>query len=128
MRILAPALFFALLFSTFLFPRQSKANDPQLAEQGRLLFEKRCGGCHAPDRDKEGPRLRAVYGRQAASVGTFKYSDALRKARPTWNAETLDKWLPGPEDLVPGTDMEFRVEKSDERARIIAYPGTLAAK
>jgi cytochrome c len=128
MRILAPALFFALLSSTFLFPRQSKANDPQLAEQGRFLFEKRCGGCHSPDRDKEGPRLRAVYGRPAASVATFKYSDALKKTRPTWDAATLDKWLAGPESLVPGTDMEFRVENSEERARIIAYLKTLAAK
>ncbi len=36
---------------------------------GKELFEKRCGGCHALDLDKEGPRLRGVYGRKADTVG-----------------------------------------------------------
>jgi cytochrome c len=100
-----------------------------LSETGRAqspaspkdLFEKRCGGCHALDRDKEGPRLRGVYGRAAGSMDSFQYSDALKKSRIVWTDETLDRWLTDTEKLVPNNDMTFHVEKIDERREIIAY-------
>lgn len=88
---------------------------------GKELFEKRCSGCHALDRDKEGPRLRGVYGRVAGSVESFQYSDALKKSKITWTDETLDQWLTDTEKLVPGNDMTFHLEKGAERADIIAY-------
>jgi cytochrome c len=88
---------------------------------GAELFRKRCGGCHAMDRDKTGPNLKGVYGRHAASGGTFPYSDALRNLDVTWNAATLDRWLADPEKLAPGNEMTFHVEKAAERALIIAY-------
>jgi len=97
------------------------ARPAQAAASGKELFEKRCGGCHALDRDKEGPRLRGVYGRVAGSVDSFQYSDALKKSKFTWNETTLDKWLTDTEKLVPDNDMSFHVEKADERAEIIAY-------
>ena len=93
----------------------------QAAGGGKELFEKRCSGCHALDRDKEGPRLRGVYGRVAGSVDSFQYSDALKKSKITWTDETLDQWLTDTEKLVPGNDMTFHVEKGAERADIIAY-------
>jgi len=93
------------------------AQEPPGAE----LFRKRCGGCHAMDRDKAGPNLKGVYGRRAASGESFPYSDALRKSGITWNAATLESWLADPEKLVPGNDMPFHVESSAERALIIAY-------
>jgi cytochrome c len=70
---------------------------------GKELFEKRCSGCHALDRDKEGPRLRGVYGRVAGSVESFQYSEALKKSKITWTDETLDQWLTHTEKLVPAT-------------------------
>ena len=88
---------------------------------GRDLFERRCSGCHAIDRDKEGPRLRGVYGRRSGSVPSFNYSDALRNAEITWDAETLDRWLTDPEKLVPGNDMAFQVVNPAERKEIIRY-------
>ena len=88
---------------------------------GKELFEKRCGGCHALDRDKEGPRLRGVYGRVAGSVDSFQYSDAVKKSKITWTDDTLDQWLTDTEKLVPGNEMTFHVEKAAERADIIAY-------
>jgi len=91
------------------------------AERGKLLFEKRCVGCHSLDEDREGPRLRNVYGRRAGTVPTFRYSDALKSSRMTWNDVLLDKWLTNPDSLVPDTDMEFHVPKPEERAAIIRY-------
>ena len=97
------------------------AAAPQASPPGKELFDKRCGGCHGLDRDKEGPRLRGVYGRAAASVESFGYSEALRKSRLTWDAATLNEWLSDSERLVPGTDMTFRVESQAERDAIIAW-------
>ena len=99
----------------------SIAGPAQTTLSGEELFDRRCGGCHALDRDKEGPRLRGVYGRAAGSVDSFPYSGALKKSKITWTAEKLDKWLTDTEKLVPDNDMTFHVEKPDERGEIIAY-------
>jgi cytochrome c len=92
-----------------------------LVQPGKELFERRCSGCHSLDKDKEGPRLRGVYGRAAATEPGFEYSEALKAAHLTWNAETLDKWLADPEQLVPGNDMAFRLLTAAERTGIIDY-------
>ncbi|MGA2581022.1 MAG: c-type cytochrome [Bryobacteraceae bacterium] len=97
------------------------AGQTQPAAQGKELFERRCTGCHALDRDKEGPRLGGVYGRVSGSAPSFHYSDALKNARITWDAESLDKWLADPDSLVPDNDMAFHVESAAERSGIIAY-------
>jgi len=93
----------------------------QSAARGQDLFERRCTGCHALDRDKEGPRLGGVYGRVSGSVPSFHYSDALKNAHITWDAESLDRWLADPESFVPDNDMAFHVESALERSAIIAY-------
>lgn len=96
-----------------------------LAAQSRAseneLFDKRCGGCHALDRDKEGPQLHGVYGRKAGSVTSFQYSDALKKSEIVWTEETLERWLTDTDKLVPNNDMTFHVEKAEERRAIITY-------
>ena len=96
----------------------ANAGDPI---RGKDLFEKRCGGCHSLDTDKEGPRLRNVYGRKAGSIASFKYSDALKGAQFTWDQNSLDKWLTNTESVISDNDMDFHVPKADERADIIKY-------
>lgn len=100
----------------------------QASTTGKDLFEQRCGGCHALDSDKQGPRLRGVYGRKSALVPSFSYSDSLKNAHITWDADTLDKWLTDPDKVVPDNDMPFRVERPEERLDIIAYLKTLPSK
>jgi cytochrome c len=95
-------------------------------QDGKSLFEKRCSGCHALDADHEGPRLRGVFGRPAAKVKTFKYSDALQKAKVTWDDTELEKWLTDTESVVPDNDMGFRVPKPEERTAIISYLKSLS--
>ena len=96
--------------------------------RGKDIFEKRCTGCHSLDGQKNGPRLRDVYGRAAASVASFPYSTSLRKAAITWDSVTLDKWLTDPDAFVPDNDMAFRVASPEERAAIIDYLKALAGK
>jgi cytochrome c len=88
---------------------------------GREVFERRCTGCHAVDRDKSGPRLGGVYGRRAGTVAGFAYSDALRKSGVVWERSTLERWLSDPDSVVPENDMAFRVKDAQERAAILAY-------
>ena len=96
------------------------------SQDGKEAFEKRCTGCHALDSDREGPRLRGVFGRPAGTVKGFGYSQALAKSGVTWDADTLDRWLTDTESVVKDNDMSFRVSKADERAAIIQYLKTLS--
>jgi cytochrome c len=113
------------LFSFVALPRLGQAES---GERGKELFEKRCSGCHALDKDKEGPRLRGVFGRTSGTVPSFKYSDALKTAHITWDATTIDKWLAGPEQFVPDSDMAFQLVNADERVEVIAYLKQLSGK
>ena len=108
---------FAVVFAGLTLLGVGRAQAPASEKE---LFDKR-GGCHALDRDKEGPQLHGVYGRKAASVESFQYSDALKQSKIVWTDETLERWLTDTEKLVPNNDMTVRVEKPDERRAIIAY-------
>ena len=99
----------------------SNAGQEQTPGSGKELFEKRCGGCHALDRDKEGPRLHGVYGRAAGSMDSFQYSEAVKKSKVVWTEDTLERWLTDTEKLIPDNDMTFRVERAEERREIIAF-------
>jgi len=90
-------------------------------ERGKILFERRCTGCHSLDQNKEGPHLRDVYERKAGTVTSFQYSDAVRAAQITWDEALLDKWLTDTESVIPNNDMAFRVPSAEERADIIAF-------
>jgi cytochrome c len=59
-------------------------------------------------------------------VTTFKYSEALQKAKVTWDEVELDKWLTDTESIVPDNDMGFRVPKQEERTAVIAYLKSLS--
>jgi len=116
-------LVFATLFAASLSQRilsqtGAKGGDPQ---RGKELFEKRCGGCHSLEKDKEGPRLGNVFGRKAGTIPTFKYSDSLKSAQVVWDDASLDRWLVDTDSVVPDNDMDFHVPKADERADIIQF-------
>jgi len=94
-------LMFAAFFAAFVWLLAASAEGNAT---GKTLFEKRCGGCHALDRDKEGPRLGGVYGRTAGAVDSFQYSEALKKSKIIWSDATLEQWLTDTEKLVPNND------------------------
>jgi cytochrome c len=116
----------AMLFALLAFPYLSHATGD--ADRGKELFEKRCTGCHSLDQDKEGPRLRGVYGRQTGRISTFKYSAALQSAHITWDDASLEKWLTDTDSLIADNDMAYRVPNADERADIIQYLKLVSGK
>jgi cytochrome c len=100
---------------------EESSRMPGDASRGKILFEKRCTGCHAMQGDREGPRLVGVFGRKAGSVAGFDYSAGLKNSGMTWNEATLEKWLSGPDRMVPSTKMDFYVPNAGERTDLIAY-------
>lgn len=99
----------------------SPPNASDQAGRGRELFGKRCTGCHSLTQDGEGPRLGGVFGRTSGTVPSYQYSAALKDAHIVWNDDTLEKWLTNPDQVVPGTEMDFYVPKPEERQEIIRY-------
>ncbi|MBB4618270.1 c-type cytochrome [Sphingomonas abaci] len=119
-------------------------SDPRLADwlrvgdaaQGERLFH-RCASCHAaragaPDRN--GPNLYGVVGKPLGRVSpSFSYSYALRTASGRWTVDRLDRWLAGPQAVVPGTSMpDPGLHDPLDRADVVAFlcgldPGSGAA-
>lgn len=110
------------------------AAAPALADaeraQGERLFRAQCLGCHSlvPGEHLAGPSLHGLIGRPAGSVEDFDYSPALRDAELTWNAETLDAFLAGPDDFLPGIRMVFWGLDERPRRRIIHFLESLASE
>ena len=90
------------------------------ASHGEALYEA-CQDCHSLDKNDVGPRHRGVFGRKAASLPDYDYSDALKSANIVWNEETLDKWLTDPQAVAPGAKMFFHLDNPQDRADVIAY-------
>lgn len=118
MRILALALLCVPLLA---FPALA-----QTAPSGEQLFRSQCGACHGVDtRNRVGPGLAGVFGRQAAAVESFRYSNAMRgKAAEglTWDEATLRAYLTAPRQVVPGTTMSYAGLKDTGRLdALVAY-------
>ena len=91
------------------------------AKKGEEIYS-RCLACHALAYDRTGPRHCGLFGRKAASVPGFAYSDAMKRSKITWNAKTLDRFIADPIKTVPGTAMGYAgVKDREERADLIAY-------
>ncbi len=93
-------------------------------DRGKKLF-KRCAACHTIEKDgrnKVGPNLYGIVGREIAAHEGFAYSRALKSKGGTWTVEALDKFLTKPKAFVPGTKMAFSgLKKAKQRADLIAY-------
>ncbi|MDP9171749.1 MAG: c-type cytochrome [Acidobacteriota bacterium] len=126
--MLSKILLGGLAAGAILVALASSPAETAAAAHGKELFERRCSGCHAADIDKEGPRLRGVYGRRAAGGAGFSYSDSLKKLNVRWDDASLDKWLISPDAMAPDTDMSFRLADAAERKAVIAYLKSLGGQ
>lgn len=91
---------------------------------GKAVFNQ-CKSCHtigADGANMTGPNLYNVWGRTAGTKEGFNYSDAVKMAGFSWDAEHLDRWLESPRGMMPGTKMSFVGLKSpQDRVDVIGY-------
>jgi cytochrome c len=96
----------------------------QDADKGERVF-KRCAACHTTEsggKNKRGPNLFGVIGRQAGSLEGYRYSKAFKALDFVWDEAKLVEFVAGPKKMVKGTKMGFAgLRKEDDIANIIAY-------
>jgi len=97
------------------------------AAAGEAVFKK-CVACHAVGenaRNRVGPQLNGVVGRQAGTVEGFRYSPAMVKAGEEgliWTPESLAGYLHAPKEFVPGNKMAFvGLKEQADLDNVIAY-------
>jgi cytochrome c len=111
------------------FTAAAALTGPALAEgdaaAGEKVFNK-CKACHTVEEGKNrvGPSLFNIVGRQPATVEGFRYSKAMEEfaAGHVWDEETLSVYLEAPKDVVNGTKMAFvGLKNPEDRDDVIAY-------
>lgn len=110
-------------------PRLPRAlADPRFAgadlARGELL-SLACQACHTlrpGDEHLIGPNLFGVFGRPAASMPDFEYSEALLGSGLTWTVESVDAWLAGPDTFLAGNNMVFAgYSEPEDRRDLLAF-------
>lgn len=93
------------------------------AAAGEKSFNK-CKACHNVEeaKNKIGPHLVGVVGREAGAVEDYRYSGAMKESGLVWDEETLAAYLADPRSYVKGTKMAFAgLKDAEEIANVIAY-------
>ena len=84
-----------------------------------------CAACHnlkEGQPNKVGPNLHGIFGRPAASLENFTYSEALTNSGIVWDEEKIRNWLSKPSDYVPGTTMAFiGIKNEEQQTALIEY-------
>ena len=119
------ALFAALTVSALCLSAPALAEgDP---EKGESVFKK-CRACHAVGegaKNKVGPHLNDMMGRQAGTGEGFKYSASMIEAGENglvWTEDKIAAYLRDPRGFIPKNRMAFAgLKKDDEVDNVIAY-------
>ena len=94
------------------------------AAEGAKVF-KQCLACHSiaeGGKNKIGPALWGVLGRQAGSLPDYKYSKAMAAYGKKWSFEEMNGFLLKPKDWIKGTKMSYSgLKKEKDRAAVILY-------
>jgi cytochrome c len=95
------------------------------AIKGASIFQNRCNMCHSTEeggRNKIGPHLHGLFGRQAGTLPGYDYSVDLRTSRIVWDAQTLDEYLADPHRGRPGDKMPYPgLSSKTDRDDLIIY-------
>ncbi len=93
-------------------------------DHGKSVFKK-CSACHSikkGGKNKIGPALYNVLGRNVAALSDYKYSKALVEYGKSWTFEEMNGFLKKPQVYIKGTKMAFAgLKKEKDRASIILF-------
>ena len=91
---------------------------------GEKIFKK-CAACHSINKggkNKIGPALYNVVGREVGGVDGYKYSKTLASYDKEWTFEELNGFLTKPSSYLKGTKMSYAgLRKEKDRASVIKY-------
>jgi len=91
------------------------------ATAGQKVY-KSCKGCHSLGENRTGPRHCGLLGRAAGTEEGFSFSSEMKNSGLIWDAETLDRFIAAPLDVVPGTTMGFAgIKDKTKRENLVAY-------
>ena len=94
-------------------------------DHGKVLFET-CAACHSDRPDALGPSLKGVFGRQAASLDGFRYSNPMKRAKLVWDEASLRDYIRDPQAKVKGNRMPYGgMSDPKDVDDVIAYLKTL---
>ena len=86
---------------------------------------KKCSACHSikkGGKNKIGPALYSVLGRNIAALDVYKYSKAFVKYGKSWTFEEMNGFLKKPQSYIKGTKMAFAgLKKEKDRASVILF-------
>ena len=86
---------------------------------------KKCVACHSfknGGKNKVGPNLYDIMGKDRAKVSGFAYSSAIKTMGGKWGFDDMNAFLKKPKKFMPGTKMSFSgLKKPRDRAAIILY-------
>lgn len=95
---------------------------------GSTVFRTQCLGCHSvePGKNRAGPTLADIFGRKAGTLAGYNFSPAMKDADIVWSPDTLDEFLQGPSEIVPGTKMVLWPLEDRLRQPLITYLKSLS--
>jgi cytochrome c len=76
------------------------------ARNGKAVFET-CIAGHTERPDALGPDLRGVFGRKAAALDDYRYSNPMKRANLVWDETNLREYIADPQTKVKGNRMPF---------------------
>ncbi|MBI4366940.1 MAG: cytochrome c family protein [Deltaproteobacteria bacterium] len=93
----------------------AQAQDTAAGEQSF----KKCLPCHSVGegaKNKVGPQLNGIDGRQSGTAPNFNYSDANKNSGLTWSEAVFKDYIKDPRAKIPGTKMVFAGIKNEKEA------------
>ena len=93
------------------------------AAKGKKVFNK-CKACHSlkAGKNKVGPHLSGIFGREAGSVEGYKYSKAMKASGIVWGEEEIAAYVASPRKYIPKNKMAFAgLKKQADIDNLMAY-------
>jgi cytochrome c len=81
---------------------------------------KKCVACHdvgETAKNKVGPVLNGLDGRQSGTIAGYNYSDANKNSGIVWNEATFLEYIKDPKAKIPNTKMVFAGIKNETEAK-----------
>ena len=116
------AAYFILAGVLFAVPGIGAAED---LAAGDASLHRWCQACHAVGvgaKNKLGPELNGLVGRQAGTAGGYQYSPAAKNAGFVWDRTSFAAFIANPRGKIPGNKMVFAgIKNETEVANLWTY-------